>query len=190
MEKKTMMVDMDDVLCHSQILTYINEFLGTNYEYDDFTQYRLQCLLEDEKDAFWQWVCQYNLYDGAELFPDAKEVLEEYHKYIDFYIVTAYLWDGIVDISADNLKNKYNYLKSELPFINPDRYIFTTNKKLMSFDIRLDDKVENIDHPAAETKLLYTEWHNRFITDNELNKLGIKRVNNWQEVGRELSKRI
>ena len=190
MKKKTMMVDMDDVLCHSQILTYINEFLGTDYEYDDFTQYKLQVLLGDERDEFWRYAADKNLYEGVELFPDAHDVLKEYYKFLEIYIVTAYLWDGIIDISADNLKNKYNYLKEQLPFIDPDKYIFTTNKNLMNFDIRLDDKVENLMYPTPEMKLLYTEWHNRFIPEHDLKEKGIIRVNNWQEVDKALKKVI
>ena len=67
-----------------------------------------------------------------------------------------------------------------LPFINPKKYIFTTNKNLMNFDIRLDDKLENIIN--GEIKLLMNAWHNRNISEDELKEKNVIRVNNWYDI--------
>lgn len=188
MIKQTMMVDMDDVICQCRFLKLINEFLGTDYSYDDIGSYYLQSILGDKKDEFWYSIKDINLYEGVELFPDCYDVLKYYSEYLDIYITTAYLWDGIVDISGRNLKDKYEYLKAMLPFIPVENHIYTTNKGLLNFDIRLDDKPSNLTN--GELKMMYTEWHNKNIPDSKLEECGIVRVNNWQEVDKVLNKKL
>ena len=39
MEKKKILLDCDKVICFSGFLEAVNDFLGTNYEIDDFTDY-------------------------------------------------------------------------------------------------------------------------------------------------------
>lgn len=39
MEKKDLLLDIDEVFCFSGFLPAINDFLGTNYKIDDFTEY-------------------------------------------------------------------------------------------------------------------------------------------------------
>ena len=39
---KTLMIDMDNVITDSRFLDLINEFLGTNYEWNDIKTYYIQ----------------------------------------------------------------------------------------------------------------------------------------------------
>ena len=174
------MIDMDNVITDGIFLDLINEFLGTNYKYLDCNKYYLQELIKDRKEEFWEYVKDRNFYEDAILFEGCYEVLEKLNKKYDIYIVTAYLWNDCIDISGNNLCNKYYYLREMLPFIDPKKYIFTTNKNLMNFDIRLDDKVENIIN--GDIKLLMNAWHNRNISDDELKEKNIIRVNNWYDI--------
>lgn len=89
--------------------------------------------------------------------------------------------EEIIEYAGNNLKNKYNFLYEKLDFIEPQNYIFTADKSIVNCDIKIDDKVNNIE--GAETKLLFTAWHNKDITDEELKKQSITRVNNWKEIG-------
>lgn len=82
--------------------------------------------------------------------------------------------------SSIHLANKYKYLVNEFPFLKPDNFIFTTRKDLVKCDIKIDDRIENLKGDCE--KLLYTARHNKHVTDVELKKLGIKRVNNWEEI--------
>ncbi len=59
-------------------------------------------------------------------------------------------------------------------------YIFTSDKSIVNCDIKIDDKVNNI--KGASTKLLFTAWHNKDLTEDELQKEKIIRVNNWKEI--------
>ena len=173
---KTLMIDMDNVITDSRFLDLINEFLGTNYEWNDFKTYYLQEIIGDKKEEFWNYVKDRNFYEGATLFEGCYDVLRKLNDKYDLYIVTAYLWNDVIDISGDNLRNKYYYLREMLPFINPNKYIFTTNKQLLRFDIAIDDRLVNL--TGATTKILFDAWHNR---KDELSN-DIIRVTSWKEV--------
>lgn len=181
---KTLMVDMDNVITDGIFLDLINEFLGTNYKLLDLKNYYLQELISDKKEEFWNYVKDKNFYEGASLFEDCFGVLEKLNTKYDVYIVTAYLWNDYLDISGDNLRNKYYYLREKLPFIKPEKYIFTTNKNIMDFDIRIDDKLENV--VKAEVSLLFTAWHNKDLDDEYLKEKDVIRVNGWKDIEKVL----
>ena len=72
----------------------------------------------------------------------------------------------------------------ELPYITPFQYIFLYDKSLLNIDIKIDDKPDNLTN--CERKILFNAWHNNNLTEDELNKLGIERVNNWYEIKEKL----
>ncbi len=181
---KTMMIDMDDVITDGKFLEYINDYLKTNYNIDDFTDYYYVQKLVGDNAGFWDYVSNKNFYQDAPLLDDCYEVLNKLNDKYDLYIVTTYLWNETRDISGINLMNKYNYLKEKLPFITPDKFIFTSNKRITNFDIRLDDKIGNLE--GGSIKLLFTAWHNKSISDDELNASNIIRVNSWKDIERIL----
>lgn len=175
---KTLMVDMDDVIVSGSFYKKVCEFLGEDIDINTVDTYYLQELLGDKKDEFWKKVENDNFYEGLSLNEGCYEVLDKLNKHFDIYIVTAYLWDGNPDVSGKNLNNKYEYLKEKLPFISPKKYIFTTNKNICNFDIRIDDRLHNLD--GAETKILVDQWHNRKLTEQEL--VGVNRVSDWYQI--------
>ncbi len=173
---KTLMIDMDDVITSGNFTKYIEEFMKININMNEITNYEyVQDLVEPKKEEFWKYVENKDLYKGAPLFEDCYRVLEKLNKKYDIYIVTSYLWDDVIDISGKNLGYKYYYLKEMLPFIDPSKYIFTTNKKLLKFDIKLDDKYDNLEN--SDTKILFNSWHNKDIEYRDT-----IRVNNWKEI--------
>lgn len=173
---KKLMVDMDEVITTGGFFKAICEFLGEDLDINSIDSYFLQSILGDRKDEFWKSVEHKNFYEGMPLMDDCYEILEKLNKQFDLYIVTAYLWDGTPDCSGNNLKFKYEYLKEKLPFIHPKQYVFASNKQLMNFDIRIDDRPKNLE--GAETKIMFDQWHNRGVIDDE----NIIRVFSWKEV--------
>ncbi len=179
---KKIMVDMDDVICDGGFLSLVNQFLGTNYQKGDIKTYYIQDLIPKEKYPEWtEFFNTKNVYDFCEMPPDTYEVLEKLSKKYEIYIATAYIFRDNEEYSANNLKNKFEYLYEHLPFISPDNYIFTTNKEIIDCDIKIDDKLSNL-AGKAETKLLFTAYHNKEITQEELEKQGVIRVNSWKEI--------
>lgn len=186
--KDKMLLDVDDVITSSRFFNLICEFLNQDIDIEEVNIYYLQNLLGDKKDDFWRWVQHENFYKDVPLIDGVYDTLEKYKDDIDFYFGSAFLWDGIVDVTGKCLKDKYEYLRDNLPMIARDRYIFINHKDLLKFDIRLDDRVSNL--TQGDLLLLFSAWHNRNITKEELDSKRIVRVNNWCDVDKELARRL
>ncbi len=180
MKKKTLMVDMDNVITDGIFFELIQEFLGKKINRNEVKTYYLQELIEEQKEEFWNKVKDRDFYEGAPLLDNCYEVLKELNEKYDIYIVTSYLWKDVIDISGKTLNDKYYYLRRMLPFIEPEKYIFANNKNLFNFDVKIDDRLCNLE--GAKIKILFDAWHNREINDKELEDKGIYRVNNWLEI--------
>lgn len=183
---KKIMIDMDDVICGGGFLAIVNEFLETSYKQEDIKTYYIQDVIPKERREEWKKFFENkNIYDYTYIMPDAYEVMEKLSKKYELYIATAYIFRDDEWKSAEHLKNKFNYLMKEFPFIKPEQYIFTSSKRLIDCEIKIDDKSSNLEG-NAEKKLLFTAYHNKNVTDEELKEDGLIRVNNWKEIERIL----
>lgn len=178
--------DFDDVICNNSIIKMANDFLGTNYKFEDVGEgYDFSALVPDKKklkEAF-KYVVTNNFYTGATLKQDCYEVLkdlQEKHGY-EIYICSACIVQGFEDYCGTVFKNKYDYIRKELPFINPKNIIFTNAKGVVSGDVMIDDKLSNLDG-NFKVKLLFDCWYNRKYTPDELKAQNVKKVTNWQEI--------
>lgn len=179
---KKLMIDMDDVICGGGFLKMINEFLNSNYTENDIKSYYIQDIIPKDRMEEWKkYFENKNVYEYTFLLPDAYETMKKLSKKYELYIVTAYVFRDDETKSAGLLKNKFNYLIKEFPFIRPQQYIFTSNKEIINCEIKIDDKESNLSG-NAETKLLFTSYHNKNITDEDLKKNNIIRVNNWKDI--------
>lgn len=184
MSKKSIMIDMDDVICQGGFIYLLNKFLGTNYTISDMKGYYMQDLVPDDKVDEWnEYITSQNIYNEGTYFLDgAIETIEKLsHKY-EVYIVTAYVFRENPTKSGQHVYNKFNFLCEKMKFLHPSRFVFCDNKNLIKCDIKIDDKLSNI-LENAETKLLFDAYHNRDITKEELDKLGVRRVCTWREIG-------
>ena len=178
---KTIMVDMDDVLTYGNFSKILEDYLGYVPDYDNIKNFYIQDILGDKKADFFDKFKDMDMYEDATLLPDCYDVLKELSKHYTIYICTDYIWREIVEYAGNNLRNKFNFLYRQLDFINPRNYIFTADKSVINCDIKIDDKVNNIE--GASAKLLFTAWHNRDLTKEDLEHQNIIRVNNWKEIG-------
>lgn len=178
--RKSIMVDMDDVLTYGNFSKMVDDYLGYRPDYENHKGYFIQDLLGDKKDDFFSKFKDMNMYEDAVLLPDSYDVLKKLNENYDIYICTDYIWPEIVEYAGNNLRNKYNFLYEKLDFINPRNYIFVGDKSIVKCDIKIDDKINNIE--GDNMKLLFTAWHNENISESELDKQGIIRVNNWKEI--------
>ena len=177
--KKRIMVDMDDVITTGGFLHLINEYLKTNYTEDNSESFYMQDIVPN-KDEFFKWFKTHNMYDYCSLTPNVYEVLEKLSKNYEIFIGTSYIIRDIIKDTAFLLPQKYEFLINTFPFINPNNIIFLGNKSVLNCDIKIDDRIDNLD--GAKTKILFTAWHNKNISKDELNSKGIKRANNWKEI--------
>ena len=176
---KKMIVDMDDVITKTDYFVELEKYAGKKLD-RSYKGFHLEELLGDHKKDFFDHFDEINFYNYATLMDDCYDVLKELSSKYRIYICSTFTWKDALEKSSTHLKNKYDYLYKNLPFINPNNYIFMTNKNLVKADIRIDDKIENLKN--GKTKLLFTAWHNSDYSDEFLKSKNIIRVNNWQEI--------
>ena len=182
-KKKKLMVDMDDVICVDGFLFLINKYLNANYTYDIFDDFYMQDIIPD-KDDFFRWLMNYNVYDYCRMNDDCYDVLKELNDSYDLYIGTSYIWREIVNESGYVLGQKFEYLQRELPFISPYQYIFISDKSVLDMDIKIDDRIDNLSN--CSVKLLFSAYHNKKYSDEYLSSLGIERMNGFIDIKKRL----
>ena len=194
MVRKRLLLDVDEVICSSGFLSAVNDFLGTNYEIDDFSDYYLdrEAIPKEQIEKFKDFVNNRNLYENTYIFPRATEVIKKLNEVYDIYICSACVNSLNVEGSGKIFMDKYNFLIKNFSFLNPEHFIFTNTKNLFKADIQIDDRLSNFDN-EIETKILFPSYHNKNISDNELKQKGVIRAgydwkNGWNEIEKILLK--
>ncbi len=188
-KKKDLLLDIDEVYCFPGFLDAINEFLGSNYVIDDFSDYYIDevAISKERFDEFNEFLSKKNLYENAQILPYAKETLKEINNFYNIYPFSACINPFNITGSGRLFKDKYDFLIASLPFIRPENFIFTNAKHLFRADIQIDDRLPNLDE-HIETRILFPSYHNKNISDNELIKKGVLRAGydwrtGWSKVG-------
>lgn len=179
---RRVLIDIDDVITNQDGWLYVvNKFLNTDYNIDDVKGYYIQDLVPEEKKAeFIKFFVTKNTYDYCKINENCIEVMKELNSKYEVYICSSYVFRDDLMYSADSLKYKFEFLVRNFPFIDANRFTFHTNKAIIDCDIKIDDKINNLEN--ATTKILYTAYHNKFISDEELNEQNIIRANNWNDI--------
>ncbi len=181
--KKKILVDLDYVICIPGFLKILNEFLGTDYVESDFTEYIIDDVIgpQEKINEFYEFYLTKDGYKQAVFIDGAKEVLEKLNSNYDIYLCSACVMFGLERRSGKLFKDKFEFLMRELPFLDPEKIIFTNSKNIFKVDVQIDDRVPNM-MGDVKTKLLFEAYHNLDISDEELKKYGIKRVKTWKDV--------
>lgn len=184
MARKSIMIDMDEVIVKCRFSDFLEEFLG-DVDFSKLTGFNRQELIKGREREFAEIYANRSLYhndDGSfvEPMPYCVEVIKKLSEKYDVYIETSYTWAGDVVDPAWNLKFKCDYLKHFFPFLSVNNFIFACDKSKMKFDIGIDDRIHNL--VACDTKFLFTEFRNKNLSNEELEKQGIVRVDGWLDV--------
>lgn len=179
---KKILIDIDDTILIDCYLDIVNKFLNTNYTYNDISGYWVDTIVpkELEKEYLDYIYNKINIYDYGKVSDNAISVIKDLCKYYEVFICSAYIDERAIKDCANFLVDKHNWLVDNLPFINPENFIFTNRKDVIEVDIIIDDKIENLNN--ASVKLLMSAYHNKNISDYELNNKNIIRVNSWNDV--------
>lgn len=185
---KKILLDVDEVICFSGFLEAVNDFMSTNYEIDDFTDYYIdEVVIPKERfNEFNGFVNDRNLYENAHILPGAIDTIKRLNEEYDIYICSSCVNDFDVNGSGRIFADKYNFLIRMFPFLDPKHFIFTSVKNMFKADIQIDDRVDNFD-TDIEIKILFPSYHNKDVSDDELLEKGILRAgydwrSGWQEV--------
>lgn len=194
MVRKKILLDVDEVICSSGFLSAVNEFLGTNYEIDDFTDYYIdrKAIPKEKIEEFKEFVNNRNLYENTYILSGANEVIKRLNEVYDIYICSACVNGLNVEGSGKIFMDKYNFLIKNFSFLNPEHFIFTNTKNLFKADIQIDDRLSNLDD-EIEIKILFPSYHNKNVTDEELKQKGVLSAgydwrNGWNEIEKILLK--
>lgn len=183
MEKKKLLLDCDEVICFSGFLEAVNEFMGTNYVIDDFTDYYIdEAVIPPERMAeFNKFLNGRNMYENAHILPGTIETIKRLSEEYDIYILSSCVNPFDIKGSGRMFADKYNFLIENLPFIKPGNFIFTSAKHLFKADVKIDDRLPNFEGDEVEVKILFPSYHNKDITDEELATAGVVRAGyDWQ----------
>lgn len=183
MKKKTLLLDCDEVICFSGFLEAINEFSNTNYSIDDFTDYYIDevAIPPEKMTDFNKFIEKRNMYENAYILPGAIETIEKLSEQYDIYILSSCVNPLDVFNSGRIFSDKYDFLLENLPFIKPEKFIFTSAKHLFRADIIIDDRLSNLLEESASLKILFPSYHNKQVTDKELaNANVIKAGDDWR----------
>lgn len=187
-KRKSILLDVDEVVCFSGILQAVNDFLGTEYVIDDFTDYYIDevAIPKERFSEFNHFLDTRNLYANACLLPGAIESIKELNEVYDIYPCSSCINPFNIKGSSRLFADKYNFLIENLPFIDPERFILTSAKHMFKADIKIDDRVPNL-NGHIETKILFPSYHNKNIINGELKEKGIVRagydwITGWDEV--------
>lgn len=178
--KKRIMIDMDDVIVDtgSSFKKQIEDFMGAKIDTNK-TGYYLQNALGERKEEFFR-KGPLNMYEDAHLKEVAYEVIEKLNQVYDVYILTNYCIPDAHYQEGNHLKFKMEYLQKNFPFLKTEQIVFLNDKKLIDFDIRIDDSIRHL--VGGETLLLFDAYTNQNLTEEELASKNIRRVMNWQEI--------
>lgn len=190
MKKKDLLLDVDEVICFSGYLEAVNDFLNTNYNIDDFDCYYIdeKVIPKERFKEFNEYVSKRNLYDYTSFLPRAIETIKKLNEKYEIYICSACLNTFDLDNSGIQFKNKYDFLRKNLPFINPQKFILTSSKNMVKADIQIDDYLPNFDNDT-KLKILFPSYHNKNIDDEILKEKNIIRAGyDWKTGWKEISK--
>ena len=184
MERKSIMIDMDEVIVKGRFTEFLDEFLG-GVDFEKLNGFFRQDLIKGREEEFKKIYAFKNLYKKeddsfVEPLSNCIEVVERLNQDYDIYIVTSYVWKENVIDAAHNLKYKYEYLRHFFPFLDCNNFIFISDKSKIKFDIGIDDRPKNL--ISCEKKLLFTEFRNEKLSKEDLEKDNIIRVNIWLDV--------
>ena len=182
---KKILIDIDDVICENVYFDVMKKVTGSDIDLDDCKHYKIEDnfnVTAEQKAEFFKRICNDNIYKTAKLKTNCKEVIEKLNKRYEIYICSAVVVSGNKDDSGNLFTEKFNFLCKNFPFLNPNNFIFCSDKTMFRADIMIDDKTENLEGNNKRMKLLFTAFHNKNINEKELKEQGLIRVTDWKEV--------
>ncbi len=181
---KTILIDVDDVICDNHFVPVINKMLGSKYKEEDFDTIDIEKEVfktEEERQKFNDFYVTVDSYSLVDLKEGAYEVLERLKaKHRVVLLTNGTHYERQLEFGRQ-LTDKYQFLLTKLPFLRGEDIIFSAQKDLFVADIIIDDRAQNMTGNYAH-RLMFSCFHNRHMTKVQLDNLGITRVDTWQEI--------
>lgn len=182
---KKILIDVDDVICDSVYYEALKEIMGSDKPLEECTEFHAEDNINPTPQQLEQYgksVTTKSPYKKAIINPDCFEVIKKLNEKYEVYICSSCVIEVNQNNSGNIFKFKYDFLVKNFPFLDPFKFIFTGAKNLIKGDVLIDDRPSHLENSIVKTKLLYTAYHNKNLSDKELKKQKIRRVNNWKEI--------
>ena len=186
--KKVILIDVDDVVCENHFLSLVNEFLVNSKKPVLTTLDGFPATYEDliwdsveEQQAFYDFYLSRNSYESCKPIDGSVEAIKELSLKNDVYFITSCIHNQREREFSRQYADKFNWILDRFPFLEPTRFIASNKKHIFKADVIIDDRLGNL-QGDYKTKILFTSFHNKTISEGELEKTGAVRANNWQEI--------
>lgn len=170
MRKKRIAIDLDDTLnnlCDSWLPPY-NKDYNDHLKRENLVKWKIDELVKPEcGNKIYDYLREPGFFKNLNIQPEAKEVTEWLVKYYDIQIVTAYFPESCVD--------KADFIKIQLPHIDPKNIIFCNDKSWIKADYMIDDGAHNILGFEGQG-IVVDAPYNRFLGNQ------YPRVYTWQDI--------
>ena len=166
---KTIVCDIDDVICHNHFIPVINKYLGTRYKESDFDEVQFEKVLfpdDESRRKFNNFYVSVDSYEGVRLMDHAYEVLKKLNKKHRLILLTNCCHYEMPVEFGRQFTDKWKFISEKLPFLPLENIIFATQKDLIKGDVIIDDRLYNMTGDYKH-KLMYTTFHNKKVTDAE-----------------------
>lgn len=184
--RKTILVDVDDVICQDHYFYSVNEYLAITgrpviKSLDDKWPYHYEKEIFKEEcdlEGFYTHFLSNDVYRGTKPVLGAVEALKVLNEKHDVYLVTATTRKRE---NAREFVDKFFWILNHLDFFDPRKIIMINHKHLLKGDVIIDDRLKNLKGDIS-TKILFTAYHNKNVTKSELEIIGAVRVSGWEEI--------
>ena len=171
MNKKTIAIDMDDVLADAlgRRLERYNADYGTVLTPKDVEGKRIYDILPAERhDRLRSYLKEPGFFGNLEVVDGAIEVVHELMSTYDVYIATA-----AMEV-PNSFSEKYVWLLRHFPFLDPLNFIFCGHKHMIAADYLIDDTPSHFETFTGEGIV--------FTSAKNVGETRYRRVDNWEDV--------
>lgn len=177
--KERILIDVDDTLCIDAMQEICEEYLGKEIDTSLIPSgiYINQVIDSPE---FRRYFLDHNLYDYGKTEQYTVESVKKLSIKYDVYIATTYHYPNAEEFSTRMLPRTLEYLKKHFPFLGENKFLFVGDKSVLNFDISIGDSLS--DMIGKKQNFLLTRYHNKDISEDDLQNRRAIRVNDWKEI--------
>ena len=187
--KKTILIDVDDVICENHFFNIVNEYLTLkgmvplksldNFSRPDFENEVFPT--DEERHSFSDYYITRDSYEGVNPIDGAVEGIRQLLKKNDVYMVTSCIHYERERDFARQFTDKFKWILDTFPFFPPENIIMVNKKHVFRGDVIIDDRLKNLqgEYPI---KILFSSFHNDTVSDQELKEVGAVRAKDWNEI--------
>jgi 5'(3')-deoxyribonucleotidase len=172
MTKQRIAIDMDEVMADplSRFIEWYERDHGVTLTLDQMHGKKIhEIVAEEHRQIIRQYPHQAHFFKDLKVMQDSQEVIRKLSERYEIFIASAAME------FQHSLFDKHCWLQAHFKFIPWRNYVFCGDKSIIHADFLIDDHVFNFEGFMGEG-ILFTAPHN-------VNEIGYRRVNSWQEVG-------